>query len=81
MQPLDGNAIAGALDQLFEAEMTTATGRCRSCRAESQIATLRVYMQAPGAVARCPSCGSVVFVLVEIRGATRLYSDQFEFVS
>jgi hypothetical protein len=81
MQPLDGNAIAGALDALFDAEMTTAIGVCRTCGSESQIAALRVYLRAPGAVARCPNCGNVVFVVVEIRGQTRLHADGFELLS
>ncbi|HUO72157.1 MAG TPA: DUF6510 family protein [Solirubrobacteraceae bacterium] len=81
MEPLDGNAIAGALDAMFDAEMTTATGACRTCGHEAQVATLRVYVRAPGAVARCPRCGNVVFVLVEIRGQTRLHADGFELLS
>jgi hypothetical protein len=29
-----------------------------------------VYLEAPGTVARCRTCGSIVMVLVEIRGVT-----------
>lgn len=72
MEPLDGNAIAGALQQHFGAEMTTASGRCRHCGAEGVVAELRVYTRAPGAVARCPKCGQVVMVLVEIRDQVRV---------
>jgi hypothetical protein len=32
----------------------------------------------PGAVARCRTCGNVVFVLVKIRGATALHAEAFE---
>ena len=32
MEPLDGNAIAGALYDVYGAEMTTATGRCTVLR-------------------------------------------------
>jgi DNA-directed RNA polymerase subunit RPC12/RpoP len=78
MEPLDGNAIAGPLAELYGAEMTTASGICRNCGAEAQIAELQVYLSGPGAVARCPSCGSVVFVLAEIRGSTLMRADQFE---
>jgi hypothetical protein len=70
MDALDGNAIAGMLVAAFGAEMTTATGVCASCGAKSMLAELAVYLRAPGAVARCRSCGSVVMVLVEIRGTT-----------
>ncbi len=78
MDPLDGNAIAGALHQLFGADLTTATGACGHCGAIAQIAELRVYARAPGAVARCRSCGNVVFVLVEARGVTRIHLGGFD---
>jgi Family of unknown function (DUF6510) len=68
--PLDGNAIAGALFDVFGREMTSATGVCASCGARSVIAELRVYLRAPGTVVRCGTCDSVVAVLVEIRGVT-----------
>jgi hypothetical protein len=71
LDALDGNAIAGMLVAAFGTEMTTATGICASCGASSHLAELAVYLKAPGAVARCGSCGSVVMVLVEINGITR----------
>lgn len=78
MEALDGNAIAGELFAQFEREMTTAAGSCTSCGTTSQVAELRVYAQAPGTVARCPGCGGVVMVLVEIRGSTRVHMAGFE---
>lgn len=75
MDALDGNALAGALYDLFDTEMTTVTGVCRSCHTPSLIAELRVYVRAPGAVARCPHCGNVVLVVVEAGGPTRAYLD------
>jgi hypothetical protein len=80
MEPLDGNAIAGALCEWFGVEMTTETGICRSCGRPALIAELRVYTQAPGAVARCPHCGNVVFVLIDVRGTARLHHDGLELV-
>jgi uncharacterized Zn finger protein len=77
MQALDGNSIGGQLFEYFGRDMTTATGSCRHCGASRQIAELMVYSRAPGAVARCPSCGGVVIVLVEIRGSTRVHLDYF----
>jgi hypothetical protein len=68
MEALDGNAIAGLLLEVFGAEMTTATGRCDHCGAVAQVAELVVYLQAPGAVARCRTCESIVMVIVEVRG-------------
>ncbi len=78
MQALDGNAIAGTLFELYGAEMTTATGTCAHCGARAQIAELMVYSRAPGAVARCWNCASVVFVVVEVAGATRIHLDHFQ---
>jgi uncharacterized Zn finger protein len=63
MEPLDGNAIAGSLYEYFGSEMTTVIGSCAHCGASGQIAELVVYVRAPGAVARCRSCGSTVLVL------------------
>ena len=70
MEALDGNAIGGALFEVFGAEMTATVGRCRFCGAVAPVARLRVYMRAPGAVARCPVCMNVVMVVVSIRGRT-----------
>ena len=70
MEPLDGNAIAGALYAVFGEEMTTATGVCANCGAKRQVAEVRVYMRGPGIVARCSTCESILMVLTEIRGLT-----------
>lgn len=70
MEALDGNAIAGLLLDVFGAEMTTATGVCASCGGAGYVAELEVYVQAPGTVARCRSCKSVLMVLVTVRGIT-----------
>lgn len=68
MEALDGNAIGGLLIEVFGAEMTTATGTCVTCGAVMQVAELVVYLEAPGTVARCRTCESVVMVVVEKRG-------------
>jgi hypothetical protein len=67
---LDGNAIAGLLVDVFGEEMTTATGTCASCGFSGEIARLAVYARAPGTVARCPACASVLMVFVTIRHIT-----------
>ncbi|MGZ4181725.1 MAG: DUF6510 family protein [Solirubrobacteraceae bacterium] len=72
MDAVDGNAIAGDLFELFGDEMTTAVGTCAHCGASGVIAELRVYMRAPGAVARCPRCDGVTMVLVSVRGSQRV---------
>lgn len=77
MEALDGNAIAGQLFEFFGTEMTLATGTCARCGTSSRIAELRVYLCAPGSVARCPSCGTVVIVLVDV--GERLLADLSSF--
>lgn len=68
MDALDGNAIGGLLLEVFGFEMTTATGVCASCGAHGLVAELVVYLQAPGTVARCRSCGAITMVFVDVRG-------------
>ena len=78
MDALDGNAIAGWLFEGFGSEMTTVVGRCKHCGTRSLIAELAVYTRAPGAVARCRTCGNVAMVLVKIRNSMNVYDDGFE---
>jgi hypothetical protein len=72
MDALDGNAVAGALAEIFDGDMTTAEAVCRHCGARALVATCAVYVGGPGAVLRCRTCGGVVMVLVSVRGATRV---------
>jgi len=81
MDALDGNAIAGALFEHFGHEMTMAEVRCSHCQSTSMMAELRVYMKAPGDVARCPSCDEVVMVIVNVRGTERFDMSHMEMVS
>ena len=64
MEPLDGNALAGPLRELFAVDVTTAIGQCAHCRSSGPLARTRVYTNAPGLVARCPDCDEVVLRLV-----------------
>ena len=81
MDALDGNAIAGALLEHFGEEMTMAQVRCSHCQSASLMAELRVYMKAPGAVARCPACDEVVMVIVDVRGTQRVDMSNMQMVS
>ena len=81
MDALDGNAIAGALFEHFGHDMTMAEVRCSHCQSTSMMAELRVYMKAPGDVARCPSCDEVVMVIVNVRGVERFDMSHMEMVS
>ena len=71
--PLDGNAAAGVLAEVFLPEMTMAVTTCASCGAVRPLGELRAYLQAPGAVLRCPSCG--VAQLRMVRAPTRTWLD------
>jgi Family of unknown function (DUF6510) len=66
---LDGNAIGGLLYDVFGTEMTAAIGTCGTCGRSKPMAGFAVYLHAPGTVVRCPTCTSVVMVVVR-RAAT-----------
>ena len=61
---LDGNAVAGVLQEVFAAEMTTAIGTCANCGAVEPIGALHVYRGA-GIVLRCPHCNDVIGKIVQ----------------
>jgi len=65
---LDGNAIGGLLREIFAMEMTTAEGTCGNCGAVHAVGAVVVYVNAPGAVVRCPSCDHVLMRIVQGRG-------------
>ena len=71
--PLDGNAAAGALAEVFVPEMTVAVTTCATCGDARPLGELRAYLQAPGVVLRCASCGGVQVRLV--RAAERVWLD------
>ena len=57
--PLDGNATAGDLADVFAFDVTMAVSTCASCRDTQPVPALRAYLQAPGFVLRCASCDAV----------------------
>ena len=65
---LDGNALGGALGEVFVAEITVARSTCGSCGAVREIGALAVYTQAPGSVARCPDFDAVLLRVVRAEG-------------
>lgn len=69
----DGNELAGPLGEVFTMDVTGAVGRCASCHRSCAVAQMRVYHNAPGLVARCPSCQAVLLRLV--RGPGRAWLD------
>jgi Zn finger protein HypA/HybF involved in hydrogenase expression len=70
---LDGNAIAGLLREIFTMEMTTAQSTCAGCGKVHAVGRVDVYLNAPGAVVRCPACEQVLMRIV--RGRDRYWID------
>jgi len=67
---LDGNAVAGLLQEVFAVEMTTAVGTCAACGASEPVGAVHVYRGA-GVVLRCPHCDNPLVTVV--RDDTRLW--------
>lgn len=77
---LDGNAAAGMLREIFAVDVTAAIGQCTGCGRTGAFAETRVYLDAPGMVARCTGCDEVLLRVVttptdtylDLRGLTYL---------
>ena len=62
---LDGNAVAGVLQEIFATEMTIAPVRCANCGREGEVGSLLAFTQGPGVVLRCPSCETIILRVVQ----------------
>jgi len=77
---LDGNAVAGLLEEVFGWEMTAQPAQCASCGHVGECGTLLAFVGGPGTVLRCSVCEEVVVRIVrtergtyvDARGATFL---------
>jgi hypothetical protein len=61
---LDGNSVAGLLQEVFAVEMTTAIATCAGCGASEPVGAVNVYHGA-GFVLRCPHCDGPIATIVE----------------
>ena len=61
---LDGNAVAGLLQEVFAVEMTTAIGTCGDCGATEAVGAIHVFRGA-GIVLRCPHCDNALVKIVK----------------
>lgn len=77
---LDGNAVAGMLERLFGADMTTADSECAGCGREGELGTLLAYTNAPGVVLRCPACSAVMLRMVETPRGTLIEAKGLAYV-
>lgn len=60
---VDGNAVAGALSEVFVHDMTSARIACASCGQIEPMGAEHAYVRGPGIVLRCCHCEDVLFVL------------------
>ena len=67
---LDGNAVAGMLQEVFAVEMTTAIGTCGKCGARDALGATHVFRGA-GIVMRCPHCDNALVTIAE--GGARMW--------
>ncbi len=69
---LDGNAVAGLLQEIFADDMTAAPTECAHCGNQGVIGTLLAFTQAPGAILRCPVCEGIMLRIVQTPDAIYL---------
>jgi hypothetical protein len=69
---LDGSAAGGPLGEVFAFDITVARTVCATCHDSHAVAELRAYLQAPGVVLRCTSCGAVQLRHVQSAGGSWL---------
>lgn len=62
--PLDGNAAAGLLAEIFVLEMTSAQSTCAQCGRIGPLGSLLLYGGQMGTVLRCPACDSIQMRIV-----------------
>lgn len=67
---VDGNAVAGLLQEVFGPEMTAVPAKCATCGNVAELGALLAFTQAPGAILRCPICDNVVLRIARTPGAT-----------
>jgi hypothetical protein len=80
--PLDGNAAAGLLGEIFAIEITSATITCDGCGASAQVGAARLYGGTMGAIFRCLMCGRTIMrvartsagLTLDMRGARGLFA-------
>jgi len=70
---VDGNQLAGMLQEFLTTDVTVARGPCMTCGQMNMMAEMRVYNRSAGMVARCPNCESVLMRVV--RGPGRVFLD------
>ncbi len=62
--PLDGNAAAGLLSELFALDMTLAKVTCAGCGTTLELGAARLYGGAMRSIFRCVHCDTAIVRLV-----------------
>jgi Family of unknown function (DUF6510) len=62
---VDGNAVAGELQQIFGRDMTMTVARCAGCSRDAELGALMAFTRGPGVVLRCPACQAAIARIVE----------------
>jgi hypothetical protein len=70
--PLDGNAAAGPLAEIFAVDLAAAVVTCGGCGAQGPLAEHDLYADAPALVLRCRNCTGVVLRYASVGGRVRL---------
>jgi hypothetical protein len=69
---LDGNAVTGALAELFAVDLVPADCTCAHCGRTGPLAEHELYADSPALVLRCPGCTGVVLRYSSSGGRIRL---------
>ena len=69
---VDGNAVAGQLQQIFGRDMTTAMAKCAGCGRDAEMGALMAFTHAPGVVLRCPACQTAIARIMQTPSAIYL---------
>lgn len=80
--PLDGNAVAGMLRELFAFDVTVASLDCAGCGSTAELGGVRVFGGAMGAIFRCIHCDTAMLRVVrqpdgftlDLRGARSFHA-------
>ena len=69
---LDGNAVTGALAELFAVDLVPANCTCAHCGRTRPLAQYDLYADSPALVLRCAGCTGVVLRYSSAGGRIRL---------
>ena len=69
---VDGNAAAGLLWDVFEADVTALIAVCGGCHAGAPVAEAVVEIDDAAAIVRCRTCTHTLFTVLRQDGGARL---------